>query len=448
MKQVFRSPVQVILSCVFLLCVLVAPTSAPAMGRLGSFVMVADPIEARVFFYSVPKLRFLGELPIALGNAAGSPPHAGTIGLVDGRILMASERTQEILAVSLNTAGEPAVDARVSATLGETGPWSAVDPKSRYFVLGSGLDGSDTQIVNLVNLETFENTQAEIELTGDGELHPYLVGNPLTLVLADGATVRSFAIADLLDGPPYTPTSTLEVGQGGHGNVFSSKTKRVALSTRAGLDIIDILCPKSMEAETSCVFGERVTVPWDVDGRSGGQNARPRLLNDGRTAMGAIGVAPPDPLAWPDTDQDVHVVDMKTRTAHRFDLGNGVAARFSSSNRFAVFSLVHPDGDRLRLLDVRSSSASYLEFIGDAPLTAMTNGPVAGQPLAGKERRFVGATPDGHFAFVTHGGDGVVSMVNTATLEVTEFTVPTALSGGGYVAGFRRGVKPVDLMGR
>jgi hypothetical protein len=164
--------------------------------------------------------------------------------------------------------------------------------------------------------------------------------------------------------------------------------------------------------------------------------------------MGAIGVAPADPFAWPDTDQDVHIVDMKTRTAQRFNLGNGVAARFASSKRFAVFSLVHPDGDRLRLLDVRPSSASYLEFVGDAPLTAMTNGPVAGQPLDGRERRFVGATPDGRFAFVTHGGDGIVSMVNTATLEVTEFAVPTALVGGGYVAGFTRGVKLVDLLGR
>jgi hypothetical protein len=53
--------------------------------------------------------------------------------------------------------------------------------------------------------------------------------------------------------------------------------------------------------------------------------------------------------------------------------------------------------------------------------------------------------PDGRFAFVTHGGDGKVSMVDTAPLEVTEFTVPTALVGGGYVAGFKRGVKPVDM---
>lgn len=60
----------------------------------------------------------------------------------------------------------------------------------------------------------------------------------------------------------------------------------------------------------------------------------------------------------------------------------------------------------------------------------------------------MGVTPDGRFAFVTCGGDGKVSMVNTATLEVTEFTVPTALVGGGYVAGFRRGVVPVDLIGR
>ena len=449
MRKIFMLPVQLILSCAFVFLFFATPPGVWAKSIPRSFVMIADPIEERVFFYSVPKLEFLGELPIALGSAAGSPPHAGMIGLLDGRrILMASERTQEIIAVRLNRAGEPVIDAWAPATLGDTGPWSAVDRKFRYFVLGSGIDGSDMQVVNLVNLDTFENTQAEIELTGEGELHPYLVGNPLTLVLADGATMRSFAVSDLLDGPPYTPTSTVGVGQVGHGNIFSPKTSRIALSTSAGLDIVDIVCPKPKAAQLSCLLGERVTVPWDMDGRFGGQNFRPRLLDDGRTEMGAIGVAPADPLAWPDTDQDVHVVDMKTRAALRFDLGNGVAARFASSKRFAVFSLVHPDGDRLRLLDVRPSSPSDLEFVGDVPLAAMTNGPVAGQPLAGKERRSVDVTPDGHFAFVTHGGDGLVSMVNTTTLEVTEFTVPTALVGGGYVAGFRRGSKLVDLVGR
>lgn len=447
MKKISALPVWLTPLCAFVFLFFATPMDAWAAERPRSFVLVADPIEERGFFYSVPELQLLGELPVALGSAAGSPPHAGTIGLPDGRILMASERTQEIIAVRIDKAGEPVIDAQVPATLGDTGPWSAVDRKFRYFALGSGIEGSDTQVVNLVDLHTFENTQAEIELTGEGELHPYLVGDPLTLVLADGATMRSFAVSDLLDGPPYTPSSTVGVGQGGHGPVFSPKTGRVALTTSAGLDVVDIVCPQK-RSQLSCVLGERVTVPWDIDGRAGGQNFRPRLLNDGRTEMGAIGVAPADPLAWPDTDQDIHVVDMKTRTAQRFDMGNGVAARFASSNRFAVFSLVHPDGDRLRLLDIKPSSGSYLEFVGDAPLTALTNGPVAGQPLAGKERRFVGATPDGRFAFVTHGGDGIVSMVDTATLQVTEFSVPTALSGGGYVVGLRRGFKPVDLMGR
>jgi YVTN family beta-propeller protein len=57
-------------------------------------------------------------------------------------------------------------------------------------------------------------------------------------------------------------------------------------------------------------------------------------------------------------------------------------------------------------------------------------------------------TPDGRYAFVTHGGDGKVSVVDTERLSVQQVRVPTALRGGGYITAVQKGAEPVDLMAR
>jgi hypothetical protein len=55
---------------------------------------------------------------------------------------------------------------------------------------------------------------------------------------------------------------------------------------------------------------------------------------------------------------------------------------------------------------------------------------------------------DQSHAFATHGGDGKISVVDTATLSVEQMTVPTALRGGGYIIAIQRGLRPVDLVAR
>jgi len=74
--------------------------------------------------------------------------------------------------------------------------------------------------------------------------------------------------------------------------------------------------------------------------------------------------------------------------------------------------------------------------------------PVAGQPTAGRERRFVAVTPNGRWAFASHGGDGKVSLVDTGNHSIREFAVPTPLRGGGYLVGINLSFFPTDLMGR
>lgn len=117
------------------------------------------------------------------------------------------------------------------------------------------------------------------------------------------------------------------------------------------------------------------------------------------------------------------MADLRTKTAKRFTMGQSVAPRFASGDGLAVFVTVHPGGDKLRLLDVRPGSGTYLQFTGEVALSPMTNGPVAGQSTAGRERRFLAAMPHGHFAFASHGGDGKVSMVDTPSAPPPQFLI-------------------------
>jgi len=265
----------------------------------------------------------------------------------------------------------------------------------------------------------------------------------LTLFVGLGGEMQAYKVADLIGHGTAAPTSETTVDLGAHGLVISPKTSRLGLSTAAGFNVVDTDC-----AELGSRVCFRLNIPWDIDGRAGGQNFRPRLANDGVTALGAIAGPVATPEQWADTPQDIHVLSLKTLEAHRFPLGYGIVPRFALSKVFAVFVTVHPDGDALHLLDVRPRSATYLKLVGTVALEPLSNGPVAGQPTAGREVRFVGVTPDGRYAFATHGGDGKISVVDTATLSVTQVDVPTALTGGGYITAVQPGARVVDLITR
>jgi hypothetical protein len=53
----------------------------------------------------------------------------------------------------------PVVVNRTAAALGRPAVWGSVDPKLRYFAVASGIENSAEQIVNVIDLTTFQNTQ-------------------------------------------------------------------------------------------------------------------------------------------------------------------------------------------------------------------------------------------------------------------------------------------------
>jgi hypothetical protein len=328
-----------------------------------AFLLVADTVERRLYVYRVPDMIKTGELDnILLGT------HLGTLTLPDGRILLSDDATKEILALRIAD-GVPVIVNRTAATLGQRAVWGSTDSKFRYFAVASEIENSDEQVINLIDLQTFENTPVPVEMHAEEEAHPYVGERPLTLFVGLGGVMQSYKVVDLIRPGSPEPTSETVIDLGAHGLVIAPQTRRLGISTGAGFNVIDTDC---------AALGARVclsvNIPWDLDGRAGGQNFRPRLAYDGVTALGAVAGPVATPEQWADTPQDIHVLNLKTLAAHRFRLGNGIVPRFALSQAFAVFVTVHPYGDELHLLDVRPQSKRYLKRIGAVDLEQRSSG--------------------------------------------------------------------------
>lgn len=476
-----------------------AATGIPALRP--SYLMVSDGAAAKVYFYRVPGMTLTGTLTgVKLGSSGSAPPgvdpaantpmHGGVIVLPDGRILVNDESQQRTLAIKLNAAGVPSIVNSASSRLGTEAPWTAVDPLFRYYAVASNGGGPSpsTEILNLIDLRTFTNTQLEIPLKGTTEdLTPFFGGSPLTLFAGVGGNeMHAYNVAALLRGNA-TPTGIFPMGPNSHGGFSSPATRTIGITTgpqppnlgtgtsqtpnpdNLGMDVFDIACGPTGRCNTRvspvrpcrvtlCPSLEnRVTVPWNADGLTLSKGNRVRVMADGAHIMTPLNVdlTPGIATDWQDVRLDAHVTDLVTKTPRRINVGMGASSRgFPVSRTYAVEPIIRPKvpggTDQLKIIDVRPNSPTYLQIVRTVDLDQMTNGPVGGvaPTYPTYERRFAAITPDGRYAFVTRGGDGKIDMVDTSTGAVTSVTVPTSLTGGGHITAFQVGRIPWDLSGR
>jgi hypothetical protein len=188
-----------------------------------------------------------------------------------------------------------------------------------------------------------------------------------------------------------------------------------------------------------------------VDGRSTGRNARPRLSWDGKHVYGAIGVTAPEGAEkWAERDVDFHAADLAALSAKRFAFTKGIVPRFQLSKRHAFFANITGQGDYAVYIGVDPAVPAELwQVSARVPLAALVNGPTAGQSAAGKEARASAVTPDGRWGFVSHGGEGKISVIDTNAKAIAGMiTTPSPLSGGGYLFAVQPGTAPVDTCTR
>jgi hypothetical protein len=412
----------------------------------GGYLVVADTDAQRLYVYSIPGFELAAEFEeIELGA------HSGTVALPDGRLLIPDERNKQLTVLKLARDRRPAIVARapLPSLIGLRQDWSAVDSSLQYYFSTSGDSQSPIDVLSIVNLQDYTTKQLKFDLKKPDSEFGVIAGGDAPVVLTHLAeSIEAYPLESLLDSGvtldslitgELQPSSIIPVGEGGHGAAFAHDLGLGAFSTLAGLEVISL---------TDTMLSDHHILPWDADGRSGGRNARLRLSYDGNYIYGPL--APLDePEEWAERQNDVHIANLKEGTVKRIKLAKGIVGRWGISEPYALFFNIHPDNDYAHLMDVDPDSATFQEIVARIKLDSLTNPPQPGSPTTEAESRFAAITPDGRWAFVSHGGDGTVSVIDTQKQQVVKtLEIPTSLKGGGYLAAVQPGARLVDTAGR
>jgi hypothetical protein len=412
------------------------------VGREG-FLLVAELAEGKesIHAYSLPELTHTGQIDdVKLGN------HLGAIALEDGRVITSDDKHDQLIAIRVDAAGKPSIANRVDANLGTGAVWGCGDKDLRYFAVSSGHDGAE-QVANILKLDDFSLREFAITVPAvngaSEELHAAVAGDPAHLFASVGGEIRVWPLTDVLAGSASSPVATIPINTGSHGIVVSHRTGVLYITAGVGTGFDG--------AALQMPFARTQLVPWDADGLSTGRNARPRLSYDGRYIYGAIAQTVPEGAErWAERAVDLHVADLDTKTAKRSALTQGIVPKFQLSQTLALFANVDESGaSQAILVDVVPGSSTFQQVVGRVPLAALTNGPVVGQSASGKQALTSAITPDGKWAFVSHGGDGKISVIDTTSRTVSRvIETPTSLANGGYLFALQPGVEPVDTCAR
>lgn len=413
----------------------VAGSSPVAEGSGAQYLLVADPEVSAIYIYSIPDLTLTGQLDDVFFGI-----HNGLLGLPDGRFLFSDDNTKEVVAVTIDAAGVPSVSQRVGVNAGNRLVWSSVDPQFRYYVGASQIEDSSVQIANVVDLATFTNTEIEIEMLGEEELHAWIAGDPATLYAAVGGQVNSYLLSDLEAGQAE-PLEEVPVELGSHGAVADAVHQQFLLVTNTGFEVTDVSTGPALYSSL---------IPWDVDGFAGGRNSRPRLHEDGTHIFGRLNTTPETPEQWAEVEVTTHVADVANRTAQRFALGKGnFGFRWGISEPYVLFAGHDGVTGVACLVDADSASDTFGTVVGTVALDLPSGAATPGEDSTGTESYLTALTCDGATGFVVHGGDGLISVIDTESRSiVTTIEVPSSLTGSGYAAVVDAGVTPVDLFGR
>ncbi|MFT4166166.1 MAG: hypothetical protein QM650_13085 [Microlunatus sp.] len=421
-------------------------TAVPSDNRASAatkneYLVVSDPQAEALHVYRAKDNKRTGSLDdIAVSS------HGGTMPLPDGRLIVVDDANARVAAIKINAKGKPRIVDSVDIPGHDWDgmAWGATDRKLRYFAFsGEGHDGES--VISVVDLTTFAIHQVEVQGAPDAsgnvpETQVYLAGQPLQLVYTTGGQFHAMPLADVLADRTPQVTSTAAVGQGTHGPVVARNGGAVFSTTGEGFFGASIT-GTTLRSPRNVAYSATRTIP---------ANYRPRLAADERTVWGAVaedtGLAAAD---WADTRNHVNLIDTVTFKSRLVRLPDGQNSRLAISEAYAGVSSVHPDGDVLSLLDADRDSKTYGRIVGTVAISSSSDGPVAGQPTSGTQPHFVAFDPAGRRAYVTNGGDGKISVIDTASRRVVKvIDTPTPLNGGGYLVVVKPGAPVHDLISR
>lgn len=409
---------------------------ATPVGSSSRYLFAADPSEAAIYVYSLETLELTGQLDdVVFGG------HGGLLTLPDGRLIFSDDRG-ELLAAAIDDAGAIEIVQRTAITAGETVAWMAFDPGFRFAAAPSLIADTHDQVVNLVDLETFTNTELHVTTVADEEVHAWLIGDPLHLHVALGGQVDSYLVSDLLAGD-VSPVGSVQVELGSHGGVTDVARDRIALVSLPGFEVLDT-------SGGGAVY--QTNLPWDVGDLTGGRNARPRLAWDGDQIIGVLTKPVESPELWADAEVSVHIANLADDTVSRTLVGNGrFAGRIGVGEEVALLAGYGAEGGAAYVYNIDTADPAYGTVTATIPLELPG---VSGEPgselPSDVQGYFTAVTHDGTVGAILYGGDGRVDILDlTNGVVAATIELPTAMRlFPAYISVVEPGLTPVDLWGR
>jgi hypothetical protein len=411
---------------------------ADAMAGDGRYLFVGDRTQNQVALYSIPGFALAG---VVEGVTFGT--HGGAFLLPDGRLVFADARAGEIVALTVDADGTPGISHRVDADLGGGVAWIAASPNLSHLAVGSLQDDEATQFLNIVDLATFENVSITFAMNEPEELTAWLLNDPLHVYVAIGGQINSYRLDDLLAGE-QEPLGSVQVELGSHGGATDVNNGQLFYTTAPGTGF-EVLSTENGVAEYV------TQIPWDLDGLTGGRNARPRVTADGRHIFGLMTPGLDDPTAWAETVVSNHVTDMDDRSAVRLEIGTGnFGYRWGLSDRYALWAGYNANGGTVYLLDADSTSDAFGTVIATMPVAVPTNAAVPGEDVSGTDTYATAITADSRYGFVSINGDRLVKVFDLEQQqEIAEIAIDVPLAGyDGFLTVVEPGIAPFDLWGR
>ena len=438
---------------------LTAPADARPRGSDATtqeYLVVADPQAKALHVYRASDHRRTGSLhDIAIST------HGGTLPLPDGRLIVVDDANARVAAISISSRGKPRIvkSAVIPSSRWEGMTWGAADPSLRYLAFGGQPGDGVVSPIMVVDLDTFDISHHDLQLSPDGtgtapETQVYLAGNPLRLVMLGGSGFSSMLLSSFLGTEylagcpigrprcfPIKSGSNAPSGDGAHGPVVARDGSAVFTTTAKGFAGANV-------AERGLTDARRVA--YSTDTRDIPNSFHPRLAADERMVWGAVTENPAVPVErWATARNDVSIVDSATYDTRLVRVPDGKVSRLAISSTYAAVSTIHPEGDALTLLDADRDSATFGRIVGTVAIPSSTAGPVAGGSIVGTQPHFVTLDPDGRRAYVSNGGDGEVTVVDTERRRVVgTIRTPTPLNDGGYLVVVKPGAPVHDLIPR
>jgi DNA-binding beta-propeller fold protein YncE len=398
----------------------------------GERLVVADTDAEHLYVVDVGTWQVIADFPdIKMAD------HPGFLPLADGRLLFidSNENSLKIMRV---TGAQPQIERSVPV-LGSAAH-IAIDPSGQHAVVSASAAYEDGRgALTLASLENDTFTHTPIS-TGEPGLA--VVADPLRVVhRSDGPPQFELYLYDALLQGEAEPLDVVGLGAAPHGEVVAHARGKLVSAAADGINIVSY---------TDEGLGDVSVVPYSVGDADYGRAFYARQSGDGRFLYSYLRDDAGGELPWEQWRNDAYIVDLETQTAKRIPVGNGLVYRLGVCESLAALTQYAPDGDYTYLMDADTDSPTFQTFTAKVPLERMSLAPEAGGDVWGSEAfRITALSSDCKYAFVTHGGDAKISVIDTAAAEVVRtLELPTRLAYGGYMVSMRNGQRIVDTIGR